>query len=125
MLAVHSAATVGAMFGPQLVGWIATAHHYTASFHAAGLAHAASDELRVLGSEVDDEDGVSGRGHDPTLSTRSGHRSSGELAVQVDREQAGEGQRHQRQHLGILVEEFGMVKQVAGNVFGFHRRAFR
>jgi len=41
MLAVHSAATIGAMFGPPLVGWIAMAHHYTASFHAAGLAHVA------------------------------------------------------------------------------------
>jgi fucose permease len=41
MLAVHSAATIGAMLGPPLVGWIAAAHHYTASFHAAGLAHVA------------------------------------------------------------------------------------
>jgi fucose permease len=41
MLAVHSAATIGAMLGPPLVGWIAVAHHYTASFHAAGLAHVA------------------------------------------------------------------------------------
>jgi fucose permease len=41
MLVVHSAATIGAMFGPPLVGWIAATHHYTASFHAAGLAHVA------------------------------------------------------------------------------------
>jgi fucose permease len=41
MLAVHSAATIGAMLGPPLAGWIAAAHHYTASFHAAGLAHVA------------------------------------------------------------------------------------
>jgi fucose permease len=41
MLVVHSAATIGAMLGPPLAGWIAAAHHYTASFHAAGLAHVA------------------------------------------------------------------------------------
>jgi DHA1 family bicyclomycin/chloramphenicol resistance-like MFS transporter len=41
MLAVHSAATIGAMLGPLLVGWIAASHHFTASFHAAGLAHVA------------------------------------------------------------------------------------
>ena len=41
MLAVHSAATIGAMLGPLLIGWIAAAHHYTASFRAAGLAHVA------------------------------------------------------------------------------------
>ncbi len=39
MLAVHSAATVGAMFGPPLVGWIASTHHFTDSFHALGWAH--------------------------------------------------------------------------------------
>ena len=41
MLAVHSAATIGAMLGPPLVGWIAAAHHFTASFAAAGWAHVA------------------------------------------------------------------------------------
>jgi fucose permease len=41
MLVVHSAATIGAMLAPPLAGWIAAAHHYTASFHAAGLAHIA------------------------------------------------------------------------------------
>jgi len=41
MLAVHSAATLGAMLGPPLVGWIASAHHFTASFAAAGWAHVA------------------------------------------------------------------------------------
>jgi fucose permease len=41
MLAIHSAATIGAMLGPPLIGWIAAAHHYTASFHAAGAAHVA------------------------------------------------------------------------------------
>lgn len=39
MLAVHSAATLGAMLGPPLVGWIASAHHFTASFAAAGWVH--------------------------------------------------------------------------------------
>jgi fucose permease len=41
MLAVHSAATIGAMLAPPLIGWIASAHHFTASFHAAGWAHVA------------------------------------------------------------------------------------
>jgi fucose permease len=41
MLAVHSAATIGAMLGPPLVAWLASAHHFTASFHAAGWAHLA------------------------------------------------------------------------------------
>jgi fucose permease len=41
MLAVHSAATIGAMLGPPLVAWIAARHHYTASFAAAGWAHVA------------------------------------------------------------------------------------
>jgi fucose permease len=41
MLAVHSAATLGAMLGPPLAGWIASAHHFTASFAAAGWAHVA------------------------------------------------------------------------------------
>ena len=41
MLAVHSAATIGAMLCPPLVGWIASAHHFTASFAAAGWAHVA------------------------------------------------------------------------------------
>ena len=41
MLAVHSAATIGAMLAPPLVGWIASAHHFTASFAAAGWAHVA------------------------------------------------------------------------------------
>ena len=41
MLAVHSAATIGAMLSPPLVGWIAAAHHFTASFAAAGWAHVA------------------------------------------------------------------------------------
>ena len=41
MLAVHSAATIGAMLSPPLVGWIASAHHFTASFAAAGWAHVA------------------------------------------------------------------------------------
>jgi fucose permease len=39
MLAVHSAATIGAMLGPPLVGWIASEHHFTASFAAAGWMH--------------------------------------------------------------------------------------
>jgi fucose permease len=39
MLAVHSAATIGAMLSPPLIGWIAAAHHFTASFAAAGWAH--------------------------------------------------------------------------------------
>jgi fucose permease len=39
MLAVHSAATIGAMLAPPLIGWIASAHHFTASFAAAGWAH--------------------------------------------------------------------------------------
>jgi fucose permease len=41
MLAVHSAATLGAMFAPPLVAWIAERHHFTASFAAAGWAHVA------------------------------------------------------------------------------------
>lgn len=41
MLAVHSAATIGAMLYPWLVGRIAAAHHFTASFAAAGWAHVA------------------------------------------------------------------------------------
>jgi len=41
MLAVHSAATIGAMVSPPLVGWTASAHHFTASFAAAGWAHVA------------------------------------------------------------------------------------
>lgn len=41
MLAVHSAATIGAMLSPPLIGWIASAHHFTASFAAAGWAHVA------------------------------------------------------------------------------------
>jgi fucose permease len=41
MLAVHSAATLGAMFGPPLVAWIAARDHFTASFAAAGWAHVA------------------------------------------------------------------------------------
>jgi fucose permease len=41
MLAIHSAATIGAMLGPPLVGWIASAHHFTAAFRAAGWAHVA------------------------------------------------------------------------------------
>ena len=41
MLAVHAAATLGAMLGPPLVGWIAAAHHFTASFAAAGWLHVA------------------------------------------------------------------------------------
>ena len=41
MLAVHSAATIGAMVYPWLVGWIAATHHFTASFAAAGWAHVA------------------------------------------------------------------------------------
>ena len=36
-----------------------------------GLAHAAGDQLRVLGAEVDDEDGVEVLGHGSSLSTRS------------------------------------------------------
>jgi fucose permease len=39
MLVIHSGATVGAMLGPILVGWIASAHHFTTSFAAAGYAH--------------------------------------------------------------------------------------
>ncbi len=31
------------------------------------LAHAARDELGVLGSEIDDEDGVEGHAGEPTL----------------------------------------------------------
>lgn len=41
MLVVHAAATLGAMLGPPLVGWIAAAHHFTASFAAAGWLHVA------------------------------------------------------------------------------------
>ncbi|HKA14335.1 MAG TPA: MFS transporter, partial [Myxococcota bacterium] len=41
MLAVHSAATIGAMLGPPIAGWIASARHFTASYHAAGWAHLA------------------------------------------------------------------------------------
>ena len=41
MLAVHSAATLGATLGAPLVGWIAAAHHFTASFAAAGWLHVA------------------------------------------------------------------------------------
>src|SRR5262245_47461930 len=41
MLAVHSAATIGAMLSPPLIGWIASAHHFTATFAAAGWAHVA------------------------------------------------------------------------------------
>jgi fucose permease len=41
MLAVHAAATLGAMLGPPLIGWIAAADHFTASFTAAGWLHVA------------------------------------------------------------------------------------
>ncbi len=41
MLAVHSAATIGAMLSPPLYGWIASAYHFTASFAAAGWVHVA------------------------------------------------------------------------------------
>jgi AAHS family 4-hydroxybenzoate transporter-like MFS transporter len=40
MAAVHAAATLGAMSGPPLVGWLAGQGDWVRSFHAAGLAHA-------------------------------------------------------------------------------------
>ena len=49
MSAVHSAATLGAMLGSPLAAWLAASHGWAASFHAAGIAHAA---LAVAGLVV-------------------------------------------------------------------------
>jgi fucose permease len=71
MLVIHSGATVGAMLGPMLVAWIASAHHYTASFAAAGYAHVAIAAWAAC---------IPLPAPDPRMATRTGDGRGGRLA---------------------------------------------